>query len=138
MCWPAGERRNRTTAASVWPSGSGSVGERHDRDAVLQHVAARRWHGSHRPTLHEAQLEVPHRVVIKAAECRPRVLRNLEGVREVGGVWGGVEERRKLHTTRVCTRPAHAAYVGVSVGLQAHGGAIRTDMAAKGGQVDAM
>ena len=68
-------------------------------------------------------LELPHGTAIEAAERRPRILRDLEGVREVGGVWGGVEERRKLHTTRVCTRPARAADVSVSVGLQAHGGA---------------
>ena len=113
-------------------------GLQRDRDAVLQHVAARRRHGANRPTLHEAKLELPHRVVIKAAERRPRILWDPEGVREVGGVWGGVEKRRKLYTICVRTWTAHAADVSISVGLQAHGGAIRTDMAAKGGQVDAM
>ena len=84
--------REEVDECSVAGRDDPSITRRHrglqrDRDAVLQHVAARRRHGSHRPTLHEAQLEVPHRVVIKAAECRPRVLRDLEGVREVGGVW---------------------------------------------------
>ena len=105
---------------------------------MLQHVAARRRHSAYRPTLHEAQLEVPHSVVVEAAKRCPRILRDLEGVREVGGVWGGVEERRKLHITRIRARPARATDVSVSVSLQAHCGAVRTDMAAEGGQVDAM
>ena len=45
-------------------------GLQRDRDAVLQHVTARRRHGAHRPTLHKAQLEAQHGVAIKTAEHR--------------------------------------------------------------------
>ena len=109
-----------------------------DRDAVLQHVAARRRHGAHRPALHEATLELPNCVSLKGTECRPRGLRDLKGVREVGSIRGGVEERRQLHARCVRARPARAADVGISISLQAHSSAIRTDMAAEGRQVDAM